>query len=74
MLHSRLTQKGQATIPAAVRESLGLQAGDRIAFEINNNQVVISKIEPFDLEYHAAVSNTLSEWESDEDNEAFNDL
>jgi AbrB family looped-hinge helix DNA binding protein len=30
---ARITSKGQVTIPAAVREELGLRAGDEIAFE-----------------------------------------
>ena len=31
--HARITSKGQVTIPAAVREELGLEMGDEIAFE-----------------------------------------
>ena len=30
---ARITSKGQVTIPAAVREELGLRAGDEITFE-----------------------------------------
>lgn len=30
---ARITSKGQVTIPAAVREKVGLQPGDEIAFE-----------------------------------------
>lgn len=30
---ARITSKGQVTIPAAVREQLGLRQGDEIAFE-----------------------------------------
>ncbi len=30
---ARLTSKGQVTIPAAVREQLGLRTGDEVAFE-----------------------------------------
>jgi antitoxin PrlF len=31
-LESAITRKGQATIPKAVREHLGLKAGDRVKF------------------------------------------
>lgn len=31
-IEAKITSKGQATIPAEVREKLGLQAGGRIAF------------------------------------------
>ena len=31
-IESKITSKGQTTIPAEIRERLGLQTGDRIAF------------------------------------------
>jgi AbrB family looped-hinge helix DNA binding protein len=34
-----ITQRGQVTIPAEVRQLLGLKAKDKVAFEIDNNQV-----------------------------------
>jgi len=36
--------------------------------------VTLRRIEPIDLAYHAALTGTLSEWESPEDDEAFADL
>ena len=74
MLASTLTTKGQATIPAEIREALHLKPGDKIAFEITDHKAIISKIEPFDYYYHQALSKTLSEWESPEDDDAYNDL
>lgn len=74
MLASTLTSKGQATIPVEIRHLLHLNPGDKISFEVVSHKVVISKIEPFDYRYHAALSKTLSEWESPEDDEAYNDL
>lgn len=32
---SRITAKGQVTIPAAVRRALGLEAGDDVIFEVD---------------------------------------
>lgn len=74
MLLSTLTSKGQATIPAKVREELSLKAGDKIIFTIHNHKITVSKAEPFDYLYHAALSSSLSEWDSPEDDEAYNDL
>ncbi len=71
---SKLTQKGQTTIPAEIRRRLDLHTGDTVAFEVIENKVVLSKITPFDYGYHKALESTLSEWNSKEDNEAFNDL
>jgi antitoxin PrlF len=71
---SKLTQKGQTTIPAEIRQKLNLHTGDGVGFEIIENQVVLKKISLFDYEYHKAIESTLSEWSSAEDDEAFNDL
>jgi AbrB family looped-hinge helix DNA binding protein len=73
-LVSKVTQKYQATIPQAVREKLGIQQGDRITFEIEEGQVVIKKVIPVDWEYLDAVADTLSEWSSEADEEAYCDL
>ncbi len=74
MLISTLTSKGQATIPAEVRKSLKLKAGDKVTFEIDDHKVVLRKAQPFDYHYHTALSQTLSEWGSPEDDEAYGDL
>ena len=74
MLISSLTQKGQATIPAPVREFLHLHSGDKLGFDIENEQVIIRKIEPFDYAYHQALTGTLSEWNSTEDEDDYKNL
>ena len=38
---STLTAKGQTTVPKAVRQALGIRAGDRIAFRVNKSGKVI---------------------------------
>ncbi|MFA6037821.1 MAG: AbrB/MazE/SpoVT family DNA-binding domain-containing protein [Legionellales bacterium] len=43
MLTSTVTQKGQITIPAALREQLELQPGDKVAFYAHNNEIVLAK-------------------------------
>jgi antitoxin PrlF len=71
---SKLTKKYQATVPEAVRKKLNLNAGDTIAFEIDNNEIKVRKAKPIDLEFANALVPTLSEWESQNDEEAYNDL
>lgn len=51
MPSSKITSKGQVTIPKAVREALGLDMGDRIGFHIRDDGVV---------ELHAASTDLLS--------------
>jgi antitoxin PrlF len=71
---SKLTSKGQTTIPRKVRDKLALKPGDLIAFEIQGDVVRLRKVEPVDVGYLRAVQTTLSEWESPEDAEAYDDL
>lgn len=71
---SKLTKKYQATVPLEVRNTLGIQAGDSIVYEIEAGKVELKKASYVDWEYLQSVSNTLSEWESAEDEEAYCDL
>lgn len=41
--YSKMTRKGQVTIPAEVRKALGLDVGDRVAFVMENGHV---RVEP----------------------------
>lgn len=74
MLTSRLSAKGQVTIPKEVREELDLGPGDLVAYEIRDGVAVLRRVEPFDRAFHAALSGTLDEWNTPEDDEAFRDL
>jgi AbrB family looped-hinge helix DNA binding protein len=73
-LFSRLSSKGQVTIPKKVRDQLGAAPGDLITYEVKGNVVTMKRAEPFDAAFHSAVSRTLDEWTSPEDEEAFRDL
>jgi AbrB family looped-hinge helix DNA binding protein len=41
-----LTSKGQITIPKAVRQSLGLQTGDALEFEVQEDRVELRAARP----------------------------
>jgi AbrB family looped-hinge helix DNA binding protein len=41
MIMSRMTSKGQTTIPKEIRERLGLKPGDRVAFILRGNEAVL---------------------------------
>jgi len=74
-MHSKLSSKGQVTIPKEVRDNLGLEPGDFVTYEIADDaSVILRRVEPYDASFHLAVSETLEEWGSDEDEEAFRDL
>lgn len=40
---SRISSKGQVTIPKAIREQLKLTEGDRVAFIEENGKIIITK-------------------------------
>ncbi len=71
---SKMTSKHQATIPEEIRDYLGLDKGDHVAFEIKKGKVVLRRISPLDVEFAKSLQRTLSEWESDNDEEAYRDL
>ena len=71
---SKLTKKYQATVPEVVRKKLKLNAGDVVAFEIENDTIKLRKARPVDIEFSSALVHTLSEWGSQNDEEAYNDL
>jgi AbrB family looped-hinge helix DNA binding protein len=73
--YAKMSTKGQVTIPADIRRALNVSQGDTLVWETTSQgQVIVKRVEPLDLDYLAAMSGTLSEWNSVEDDEAFRDL
>ena len=72
---ARVTAKGQATIPKRIREAAHIREGDMLAFDLDsNNRITIKRIDaPIDHEL-SALQETLSEWNSPQDDEAWRDL
>lgn len=71
---SKLTKKYQATIPDAVRKALHLVAGDSVSFDIEGENVSLRKARIIDYAFTHALEDTLSEWTSDADEEAYGEL
>ena len=46
MIESSVTKKGQTTLPKPVRETLGLEAGDRVRYIISDGEVRILPVRP----------------------------
>lgn len=70
MIIGKLTAKAQITIPRAVRLALGLKPGDDVAWEIDGDQVVMTRAkdvrDPFVGNF-----DTFTEWASEADCRAF---
>ncbi|MBX3499783.1 MAG: AbrB/MazE/SpoVT family DNA-binding domain-containing protein [Alphaproteobacteria bacterium] len=74
-LISRITSKGQITIPKAVRSALGLQDGDLVSFALGDQQAVLHRIAPqSEAAPGGAVGTDLTEWASPADEDAYRDL
>lgn len=43
MEHSRITKKGQITIPLKFREILGIKSGEKVLFDLEDKKVVLKK-------------------------------
>ena len=71
---SRVSSKGQVTLPKRVREAIGVGPGDAIAYEVAKGVVTLRRLEPIDLAFHVSLESTLAEWGSKEDDEAYSDL
>ncbi|MBW7901318.1 MAG: type II toxin-antitoxin system PrlF family antitoxin [Rhodocyclaceae bacterium] len=72
---TKITSKGQTTIPQSVRAALKVGAGDLIAWEIGSDgSATVRRVQPLDIEYLKAVQGTLSEWHCAEDEAAYRDL
>jgi antitoxin PrlF len=74
MVRSRISPKGQITLPKVVREAIGAEPGDMVVYEVEGSTVRLRRVDPFDVEFHEALARTLDEWTSDEDEAAFRDL
>ena len=71
MITSKLTSKAQTTIPQSVRSALKLTEGDEIAYSIEGEVVVMSRLPSEAVEDPFSV---FEEWASDADREAYADL
>lgn len=72
---SKLTAKHQVTVPADVRKALGLRAGDRVVFMVEEDgKAVLRKVTQADWEWARFVGSQLSEWNNDANEKAWSYL
>jgi antitoxin PrlF len=72
---SKVTSKFQATVPADVRNALGIKAGDKLAWSVQDGVATV-RLLPGDLKGWDPLTwlGFADEWLSPEDEEAFRDL
>lgn len=59
---SRITSKGQTTLPRELRQKLSWRPGDILVYELHDDEVRVRKQIPLDVGYLRAVQATLCEW------------
>lgn len=55
MIGSKLTIRGQTTIPKPIREYLGLEPGDRVLFVLKEDKVVLQPVRDTLLDLRGSV-------------------
>jgi antitoxin PrlF len=73
-LMTRLTSKGQTTIPVEVRKALRLEEGDQLLFEVDKGKVTLRRAGTPDNAFLKLSEAAFEEWNSPEDEAAFRDL
>jgi len=69
---TKITAKGQTTVPREVRAALKSKPGDMIAWEVEaNGRVAVRRVQPLDIEYLKVVQGTLSKWQTAENEKAY---
>jgi AbrB family looped-hinge helix DNA binding protein len=71
---SRLTTKGQMTIPKRIRDAAGLRTGDVVGFEIEGAVIRFRKISLGEDGYLKGAADTVAEWARAEDEDAWREL
>jgi len=71
---ARISARGQTVIPKSIREAAGLYAGDTLTFETDGEQVVVHKMPRGQDSPMPGLPETMREWVSAEDEEAWRDL
>jgi AbrB family looped-hinge helix DNA binding protein len=48
-LEAKVGGRGQAVIPKPIRDQMGIHAGDKVSFRIEEGRIVVEKVDPEEL-------------------------
>ena len=71
---ARVRARGQITIPKRVRAAANLNVGDTLAFVVQADHLVVRKMPVAQNAYLHGLADTLDEWNSPQDEDAWRDL
>ena len=68
-LVSKISDKGQTTVPKIVRKTLKVVPGDLIKYEVREGSVNIKKLETEENIWLKSIESTLEEWQGSQDDD-----
>ena len=71
---AKIGARGQTTIPQRVRAAANLNVGDMLAFEVQEDHLVVRKMPAAQDAYLHGLAHTLDEWNAHQDEDAWRDL
>lgn len=72
---AKINSKGQITVPADVREVLGVKPGDTVLWELaERGEARVRRAAPLDIAYLETLEPSSSEWASEADEAAHREL
>ena len=71
---AKIRPRGQTTISQRVRAAVNLNIGDTLAFEVQEDHLVVRKMPAAQNACLHGLAHTLDEWNSHQDEDAWRDL
>ena len=68
-LVSKISDKGQTTVPKAIRRTLKVVPGDLIKYEVKEGTVKIKKLEAEENIWLKSIESSLEEWQGSQDDD-----
>ncbi|AOF48281.1 AbrB family transcriptional regulator [Tetragenococcus halophilus] len=69
---SKVSSKGQVVIPVELRRKLGLQDGDQVTIDVNDNNELVLKKLPTALDWHNLITTIPNEKVDVDQNDHYN--
>ncbi len=66
---SKISEKGQTTVPKVIRDALGIHSGDLIQYEVEGNVIKIRKLDAEENIWLKSIETTLEEWHGSDDDD-----
>jgi antitoxin PrlF len=66
---SKISQKGQTTLPKEIRDVLRINSGDLIQYEVDGNVIKLRKLDAEENIWLKSIESTLEEWHGSDDDD-----